>query len=60
MRRGMKDALEAVIPASFEERVRQKLNRKLERLVDRRYFAEGNRRAAALMELDLESYGYPV
>jgi hypothetical protein len=48
------------MPGFVERRVQRNLQRRLERLVDHRYFADSNRRTAALTGLDLESYGYPV
>lgn len=58
--RGFKRAFEVGMPGFAERYVERKLQRKLEQLVDRRYFAESNRRTAAMTGLDLESFGYPV
>ncbi|MEX2201521.1 MAG: sulfotransferase [Dongiaceae bacterium] len=58
--RGFKQVFESGMPGFVERSVERKLQHKLEQLVDRRCFADSNRRTAALTGLDLESYGYPV
>ncbi|MBI3672217.1 MAG: sulfotransferase [Rhizobiales bacterium] len=55
--RGVKHAVDLLMPQAFERRLKRTLTEKIARRVEGLY-AESNRRAALLSRLDLASYGY--